>query len=93
MAPKPTIDPAMVWVVLTGMPAAAVANSVTAAPDSAQKPPKGSSLVIFDAHGFDDSPAADERSQAHGRIADQLDPGIDLEAVVLSRCSNRAAWR
>ena len=47
-APTPIIEPVIVWVVLTGMPAAAVANSVTAAPDSAQKPPKGSSLVIFE---------------------------------------------
>ena len=48
VVPNPTIEPAMVWVVLTGMPAAAVAKSVTAAPDSAQKPPKGSSLVILE---------------------------------------------
>ena len=47
IAPNPTMEPAMVWVVLTGMPIASVAKSVMAAPDSAQKPPKGSSLVIL----------------------------------------------
>ena len=46
--PKPTMEPAMVWVVLTGMPAALGDEEVMAAPDSAQNPPKGSSLVIFE---------------------------------------------
>ena len=41
MVPKPTIEPAMVWVVLTGMPAAAVAKSVTAAPDSRRSRRRG----------------------------------------------------
>src|SRR5262245_17407899 len=45
-APTPTIPPVIVWVVDTGMPAAEVANSVTAAADSAATPPTGWSLVM-----------------------------------------------
>ncbi len=41
MAPKPTIEPAMVCVVLTGMPAAAVANRVAAAPVSRKNRQRG----------------------------------------------------
>ncbi len=47
-APTPMIAPVMVWVVLTGIPDNAVPNSVIAPAVSAQKPPKGLSLVIFD---------------------------------------------
>ena len=43
-----TIAPVMVCVVLTGMPAKAVPNSVMAPAVSAQKPPTGFSLVIFE---------------------------------------------
>src|SRR6202140_4408187 len=46
-APTPTVAPVMVWVVLTGIPARAVANKVIAPALSAQKPPTGFSLVIF----------------------------------------------
>src|SRR5512141_49980 len=48
VAPTPTIAPVMVWVVLTGIPANAVPNRVTAPAASAQKPPTGFSLVIFE---------------------------------------------
>src|SRR5712692_10158537 len=48
IAPTPTIAPVMVWVVLTGMPASAVPNRVSAPALSAQNPPIGFSLVIFD---------------------------------------------
>src|SRR5208283_300569 len=40
-APTPTMAPVMVWVVLTGIPARAVANKVMAPALSAQKPPTG----------------------------------------------------
>src|ERR1700686_3900720 len=46
-APTPTIAPVIVWVVLIGMPARAVPNKVMAPALSAQKPPRGLSLVIF----------------------------------------------
>ena len=48
VAPTPIIAPVIVCVVLTGMPASAVPNSVMAPAVSAQKPPTGFSLVIFD---------------------------------------------
>ena len=47
-APTPTIAPVMVCVVLTGIPASAVENSVIAPAASAQNPPTGLSLVIRD---------------------------------------------
>src|SRR5579862_2901736 len=47
VVPTPTIAPVMVCVVLTGIPASAVPNSVIAPAASAQKPPTGFSLVIF----------------------------------------------
>lgn len=47
VAPTPTIDPAMVWVVETGMPAWVAKKRVKAPAASAQKPPTGLSLVIF----------------------------------------------
>src|SRR5579859_6852316 len=47
-APTPTIAPVIVWVVLTGIPANAVPNRVRAPALSAQNPPNGLSLVIFD---------------------------------------------
>ena len=40
------IEPVIVWVVLTGMPAIAVPIRVIAPAVSAQKPPTGRSLVI-----------------------------------------------
>src|SRR5205823_4059297 len=46
--PTPTIAPVIVWVVETGIPLAAVKNSVAAAADSALIPCTGWSLVIFD---------------------------------------------
>src|SRR5579862_8233133 len=46
-APTPTMAPVIVCVVLTGIPARAVAKSVIAPADSAQNPPTGLSLVIF----------------------------------------------
>src|ERR1035441_6145777 len=46
-APTPTMAPVMVCVVLTGIPARAVANRVMAPALSAQKPPTGFSFVIF----------------------------------------------
>lgn len=45
-APTPTIPPVIVWVVLTGMPKWAVPMSVIAPAVSAEKPPKGVSLVM-----------------------------------------------
>ena len=45
-APTPTIAPVIVCVVLTGMPARAVANKVMAPAVSAQNPPTGLSLVM-----------------------------------------------
>ena len=47
-APTPIIAPVMVCVVLTGMPARAVPQRVIAPALSAQNPPNGLSLVIFD---------------------------------------------
>ena len=47
VAPTPMIAPVMVWVVETGMPARVAPISVIAPAVSAQKPPKGCSLVIF----------------------------------------------
>src|SRR2546425_4915617 len=44
-APTPEIAPVIVWVVLTGMPKCDAMNSVMAPLVSAQKPPKGVSLV------------------------------------------------
>src|ERR1700741_456148 len=46
VAPTPIMAPVIVWVVLTGMPANAVANSVMAPAVSAQKPPTGLSFVM-----------------------------------------------
>src|ERR1035437_1420086 len=46
-APTPTMAPVIVCVVLTGIPARAVANRVMAPALSAQKPPTGFSFVIF----------------------------------------------
>ena len=46
VAPTPTMAPVMVCVVLTGIPASAVENSVIAPAASAQNPPTGLSLVI-----------------------------------------------
>src|SRR4051794_23494659 len=48
VAPTPMMAPVMVCVVLTGIPAKAVPNNVIAPAVSAQKPPTGLSLVIFD---------------------------------------------
>src|SRR5262249_11728909 len=45
--PTPTMAPVMVCVVETGMPSAAVVNSVSPPPVSAQNPSTGLSLVIF----------------------------------------------
>lgn len=47
VAPTPTIAPVIVCVVLTGIPANAVPNRVSAEPVSAQNPPTGLSLVNF----------------------------------------------
>ncbi len=47
VTPTPTIAPAMVCVVLTGIPRWAVRNSAEAAAVSALNPPKGDSFVIF----------------------------------------------
>src|SRR5213079_3510370 len=47
-APTPTIAPVIVCVVLTGIPARAVPKRVRAPALSAQNPPKGFSLVIFE---------------------------------------------
>src|SRR5213079_1674142 len=46
--PTPTMAPVIVCVVETGMPCAAVKNSVAAAAVSALAPPTGWSFVIFD---------------------------------------------
>src|SRR5262249_1897973 len=46
--PTPTIEPVIVCVVLTGMPQSAVITRVSAAAVSAQNPPTGLSLVIFE---------------------------------------------
>src|SRR5215203_1093700 len=46
VAPTPTMAPVIVCVVETGMPAYDVANSVTAAADSAATPPTGCSRVM-----------------------------------------------
>src|SRR5579871_1443752 len=46
VAPTPTMAPVMVWVVLTGIPANAVAKRVMAPAVSAQNPPTGLSLVM-----------------------------------------------
>ncbi len=46
--PTPTIAPVLVCVVLTGIPASAVPNSVMAPAVSAQNPPTGLSFVIRD---------------------------------------------
>src|SRR6058998_3783515 len=46
IAPTPMIEPVIVCVVLTGIPAKAVPISVIAPAVSAQKPPKGRSLVM-----------------------------------------------
>src|ERR1043165_6177209 len=46
--PTPAIAPVMVWVVETGMPKKVAPNRVAAPAVSAQKPPTGLSLVIFD---------------------------------------------
>ncbi len=46
--PTPTMAPVMVCVVLTGIPASAVPNRVMAPAVSAQNPPTGFSLVIFE---------------------------------------------
>ena len=48
VAPTPTMAPVMVWVVETGVPVRVAYASVIAAPVSAQKPPIGRSLVIFE---------------------------------------------
>src|SRR5271169_5890815 len=48
VVPTPTMAPVMVWVVLTGIPARAVPKRVMAPAVSAQKPPTGLSLVIFE---------------------------------------------
>src|SRR6185436_7555034 len=46
--PTPTMAPVMVWVVETGVPVSVTYARVRAAPVSAQNPPIGFSLVIFD---------------------------------------------
>ena len=48
VAPTPMIAPVMVCVVETGMPKLVTPNKVKAPAVSAQKPPTGLSLVIFD---------------------------------------------
>jgi hypothetical protein len=48
IAPTPIIAPVIVCVVLTGIPARAVPKRVVAPALSAQNPPNGLSLVIFD---------------------------------------------
>src|SRR5438552_4723435 len=47
-APTPVMAPVIVCVVLTGMPRLVAVKRVIAPADSAAKPPKGCSLVIFD---------------------------------------------
>ena len=47
-APTPTIAPVIVCVVLTGIPASAVENSVIAPAVSAQNPPTGFNFVMRD---------------------------------------------
>src|SRR5438477_4012549 len=46
--PTPAIAPVIVWVVDTGIPAAVAPNNVSAPAVSAQNPPTGRSLVIFE---------------------------------------------
>src|SRR4051812_50037573 len=46
--PTPAIAPVIVWVVETGMPINVAPNKVQAPAVSAQNPPTGRSLVIFD---------------------------------------------
>src|SRR6185295_4944658 len=48
VAPTPTIDPVIVWVVLTGMPKCVATRIAAAPPVSAQNPPTGRSFVIRD---------------------------------------------
>ncbi len=47
VAPTPMIAPAMVWVVLTGIPNSAVPSNTIEPPVSAQKPPMGFKWVNF----------------------------------------------
>src|SRR5205085_8349788 len=48
VAPTPTIDPVIAWVVLTGTPVCVAMRIEIAAPVSAANPPTGMSFVIFD---------------------------------------------
>src|SRR3954469_7723839 len=48
VAPTPTIEPVIVWVVLTGIPKCVATRIAAAPPVSAQNPPTGRSFVIRD---------------------------------------------
>src|SRR5215510_7047832 len=48
VVPTPTMAPVIVWVVETGMPKCEARKIALAPPVSAQNPPTGLSLVIFD---------------------------------------------
>src|SRR6516162_9069782 len=73
VAPTPTIAPVMVCVVLTGIPKMALATMVIPPAVSAEKPPKGVSLVML-AHGQDDAPAARHGSATHRQVTADDDP-------------------
>ena len=64
----------IVCVVDTGMPAADVKNSVTAAADSAAIPPAGCSRVIFEPIVLHDPPPAEQRAEPDRRVGRQHDP-------------------
>ena len=72
--PTPTIEPVIVCVVDTGIPAADVANSVSAPALSAQTPPTGWSRVIFGSHRLHDAPSAGQRPERDRRVCAQHDP-------------------
>ena len=75
----------MVWVVLTGMPAAAVTKSVAAAADFRAETAEGIQPDDFRAHRFHDPPSADQRSQAHRGMADEHDPEGNVDRILLFR--------
>ena len=69
--PNPTMEPAMVWVVLTGMPAAVGGEERHGGPRFGAESAEGIELGDFRAHGFHDPPAAQQGAQAHGGMTDQ----------------------
>ena len=84
VAPTPTIAPVIVWVVLTGIPATDAPIMAQAAAGFGAKTAHGTKFGNFSSHSFNNSPAAEHRSQSDDRVAHDNNPIGNIEMELIS---------